>query len=142
MKTLIWLLPSLFLVPAHAADITVHVTGFEDDSGYLRCTLFSKSREEYFPTKSSQADFLTDTRISGRHAVATIRNVPAGTYSLFVYHDSNGNGAMDHKWYGPPAEAFAYYRSFEVKMLPPGFDEVSFEVDRADLTLEIPLQRY
>lgn len=129
-------------VPAFAADITAHIAGVENGEGRVRFAMFSQSREKHFPQETERAEYLVDAHVNDGQATVSIADVPAGTYAIFVYHDRNNNGTVDHKWYGPPAEAFAYYRRYEVKWMPPGFEEVSFDVGGADIDMDITLQMF
>lgn len=140
MKRLALLMLIICSQPLFAVEITAHVTGFENSSGRLRFAMFTKAREDSFPVEFKDAEYVKDAGINNGEATVSISNVAAGVYAVFLFHDSNNNGVMDHKWYGPPEEAFAYYKLYKVKMMPPDFDDVSFQVSDTDIQLEIPLQ--
>lgn len=142
MKKLTMLLLALCALPGYAAEITARVTGFANDQGSVKFAMFSKSRQGFFPDKAGQADYVADSVISAGTATITFHNVPEGEYAVFVYHDSNSNNILDHRWYGPPLEPFAYYRAFKVKLMPPAFDEVAFQVTDRDRVLDISLQTF
>ncbi len=142
MKKLTVLLLTLFSLPGHAADITARISGFDGDQGRARFAMFSTERQARFPDKTNLADYVMDAAITGGVATITINNVPAGEYAVFVYHDRNSNNILDHKWYGPPMEAFGYSKQFKVKLMPPSFDEVSFQITDSDLVLDIALQTF
>lgn len=141
MKRLTVLLLTLLSLPGYAADLTARITGFASNQGNARLVMFSKSRQALFPNKGD-ADYVRDSAISAGTATITISDVPAGEYAVFVYHDSNSNYSLDHKWYGPPNEAFGYYRHFTVKLMPPDFEEVSFQVTDRDLVFDLSLQTF
>jgi uncharacterized protein (DUF2141 family) len=53
--------------------------------------------------------------------------VAPGRYALAVIHDENGNGRLD-KFMGIPREGFGFSRNPRIRMGPPRFDEVRFDV--------------
>jgi uncharacterized protein (DUF2141 family) len=50
-----------------------------------------------------------------------------GTWALAVIHDENGNGRLD-KFMAIPREGFGFSRNPRIRMGPPRFEEVRFEV--------------
>ena len=54
--------------------------------------------------------------------------VAPGSYALAVIHDENGNGRLD-KFMGIPREGFGFSRNPRIRMGPPRFDEVRFDVN-------------
>lgn len=142
MKQFVIVMLMLFALPLYAADITATITGFENNEGQLRFSMFSKSRQALFPMETGEAEYVSNAEIHNGKAIITIKDVPPGEYAVFVYHDSNGNNDMDHHWYGPPIEAFGYYKLFQVRLMPPNFDDVSFRVSDSDVKIRIPLQIY
>ncbi len=133
---------TLLSTPLYGANLSASVSGFENAQGHLRFALFSKARQEAFPRETDKADYVRDLEIRNGQAQVSLCDIPPGTYAVFLFHDSNDNGVVDHRWYGPPEEAFAYYRIFKVRLLPPEFDEVAFQVKDADIEMEIPLQHF
>ncbi len=130
----------LLSTPLYGADISATVSGFKNNQGHLRFALFSKARQEAFPRETDKADYVQEMEIRNGKAHVSLSDIPPGIYAVFLFHDSNDNGVVDHRWYGPPEEAFAYYRIYQVKVVPPDFDEVAFEVKDADIEVKIPLQ--
>jgi len=81
-------------------------------------------------------------KIKHKTAVAYCENVAPGNYAAFIFHDENNNGVMDHNWLGLPKEKFGYYKNFKVKLLPPSFDDVAFNVSAQDQTYTTTLQDF
>ena len=52
-----------------------------------------------------------------------------GAYVVAVIHDENGNGKLD-TFLAIPREGFGFSRNPKIRMGPPRFDEVRFEVGR------------
>jgi len=56
-----------------------------------------------------------------------VGGVVPGTYALAVIHDENNNGRLD-KFMGIPREGFGFSRNPRIRMGPPRFEEVRFDV--------------
>lgn len=125
-----------------AGEIHAAISGFESSEGQLVAVVFSDARQEGFPTEMKQAVLIQHAKIIDGKSHISLKDLESGTYAIFVFHDKNANGIVDHKWYGPPAESFAYYRDYQVFMGPPDFDEVSFQMGNTKLEIEISLQHF
>lgn len=139
MRGIILLLSALLTVPAVAADLRIHVTGFEDSEGRMRLALFSERSRDAFPLKAEAAERVREAVIEGDEVRLNLRGVEPGRYALFVYHDRNQNGLIDHKWYGPPGESIAYFRPYRPIFRPPDFEQVAFDVHESDKVFDIEL---
>lgn len=55
-----------------------------------------------------------------------------GRYALFVYHDENDNGTLDHNFIGIPIEPMGFSNGFRVSLLSgiPDFDDLAFAFSR------------
>jgi uncharacterized protein (DUF2141 family) len=53
--------------------------------------------------------------------------ITPGTYALAVIHDENSNGRLD-KFVAIPREGFGFSRNPRIRMGPPRFEEVRFDV--------------
>jgi uncharacterized protein (DUF2141 family) len=54
-------------------------------------------------------------------------NLPPGNYAITVYHDLNGNGELDRKFYGPPKEPAAFSNDY-TPFGPPRFSSCAIDV--------------
>ena len=64
---------------------------------------------------------------AGRAAAIRLTGMVPGTYALAVIHDENSNGRLD-KFMGIPREGFGFSRNPRIRMGPPSFEEVRFEI--------------
>lgn len=133
-----WLLVSV----AAAAELQLEVKGIRDKgASTLVWYLFDETGRHGFPLKLESS--YRHGSVQAEQGIALVKvDVPQGRYALFVFHDANENGIVDHKWYGPPAEDLGYYRHFKARFAPPGFDEVAFELDDEVRRVEIQLQKF
>lgn len=83
-----------------------------NQSGWLRAGRFIDYRE---------------VRAKQGSVTAVFRGVPAGRYSVAVFHDENANGRVDTNWLGLPAEGFGFSRITPFRV--PSFGETSFELN-------------
>ena len=68
-----------------------------------------------------------------------LEDLPAGEYALAVFHDENGNDALDKNWLGLPKEDYGFSMARTKTFGPPSFAEC-LVVLREDMVLEIPLE--
>lgn len=83
-----------------------------NQSGWLRAGRFIDYRE---------------VRAKQGSVTAVFRSVPAGRYSVAVFHDENANGRVDTNWLGLPAEGFGFSRITPFRV--PSFGETSFDLN-------------
>jgi uncharacterized protein (DUF2141 family) len=53
--------------------------------------------------------------------------LPPGKYAISVYHDLNGNGKLDRKFYGPPKEPASFSNDY-TPFGPPRFSACAIEL--------------
>lgn len=90
----------------------------------------------------SKAQHISEAEIINGRANISLNGIKPGSYAIFVYHDSNNNNKVDHKWYGPPKESVGYYREYKIKMMPPDFEDVMFEYIKSNIKMSIVLQTF
>ncbi len=64
---------------------------------------------------------------AGQAGSIRLAGMAPGVYALAVIHDENANGRLD-KFMGVPREGFGFSRNPRIRMGPPRFDEVRFEL--------------
>ena len=60
--------------------------------------------------------------------VATIRDVPAGTWAVLAYQDENANGELDRNLIGIPSENYGFSRDARGRFGPPSFDDAAMPI--------------
>lgn len=58
----------------------------------------------------------------------TIKDIPAGTYALAVFHDENGNQELDTNWVGIPKEDVGFSNAKMKTFGPPSFKECAIDL--------------
>ena len=118
-------------------DIRVSVTGFENDNGILRCSLYSSAED--FLVNREKAIRVT-SRIALRKATCVFAGVAAGTYAVAVYHDADGDGSLKRGAYGIPEEAFGASNDALGYMGPPRFEDAKFVFSGGGLDLGVKVR--
>jgi len=77
--------------------------------------------------------------VTGEEMTLRFPNLPGGTYAVMVMHDANGNGKLDTNLIGMPTEGYGFSNNPNV-MRRPRYDEVSFAIGDAPLTVTINLR--
>ncbi|MBC8431618.1 MAG: DUF2141 domain-containing protein [Desulfobacterales bacterium] len=119
---------TLFVSMAYAqtGKITVEISGIQGTEGQISIGLYTS--EEGFPeTEKSYKG--TIAKVTGEKAVAAFEEVPAGTYAIAVFHDTNSNSKLDKNFFGIPKEGYAFSNNVFGTFGPPDFEEASFKLD-------------
>lgn len=129
------LLLLLLAIPAtllHAQDLklTVVVQGLKVIKGSSVMIAVYNSEETYFDADRMFAS--AEVKVENETLTYTFESFPAGDYAVTLYHDEDGNGEMDRKWYGPPREGYAFSNNFTSSMRPARYEDAVFtmEVDK------------
>ncbi len=118
---------------ATAAEITVTLDGVEARGGTLYVAL---QTEDQFMKEEAIAGEKQDAPGSGSHTFTF--DVPAGQYSLSVWHDDNGNGEFDRMEDGQPLDGWAMINGTELRSFPT-FAAVSIDVSDAGASITEPI---
>ncbi|MUP47206.1 DUF2141 domain-containing protein [Gramella sp. BOM4] len=128
MKTLILLLAMTVGAIANAqaqneGKIQATVTNLQGDQGEVLFALYTADK-----FMKQEPDFSAKASIIDGQAKVNFEKIPAGTYSLVVLHDKNGNGRMDFDSSGMPQEAYGTSgNSFSYG--PPNWADSNFSFD-------------
>jgi uncharacterized protein (DUF2141 family) len=67
-------------------------------------------------------------------------SIPTGSYAISVFHDENGNNALDRGTYGIPAEKTGFSNNIVARMGPPRFSDCMIKVEDAETSVYITLR--
>ena len=115
--------------------LTVHVTGFDNITGFTRMAIYDS--EEGFPEDSERSVLIASEPVIAETVTFSIETLPPGTYAISVYHDEDGDGELDMKFYGPPSEKVAASNNATGRMGPPSFEDASFILGTEPLEMTI-----
>ncbi|HYL58035.1 MAG TPA: DUF2141 domain-containing protein [Candidatus Acidoferrales bacterium] len=129
--------PALGLAPVRAQNapptngIDVVVSGFRNSNGQLGCRLFSSP--EGYPRNNAAAMSTLWMPIQNNRARCFFGGVPAGTYSVTIFHDENSNKKFDYNWMHYPIEGYGFSNNAKAQFKAPSWDETSFGYDGASV---------
>lgn len=112
--------------PATAAGapgtLRVEITNVRNAKGVVRIDLCQESE---FLKKCA---IFTDVKAASGTVVATIGNVPAGTYAISATHDENMNQKVDRGLFGLPKEGVGFSNDAPIRMGPPRWTDARFAI--------------
>jgi uncharacterized protein (DUF2141 family) len=124
--------------PAHAAELTVVVSGIRDGDGQLMVGVFDKA-ETFLKQPLTGRLVPAGVRDAAGATRVVIDGLAPGRYAVSVVHDRDGNGRLNMSLMGLPSEPFGV--SGKAGGLgPPTFADAVLPVDAAGATVEIQLQ--
>lgn len=125
---------------ASAGDLKVVVQGLASAKGSVECVLWQAA--EGFPRETEKAVVKVTARsLENGRATCAFTAVAAGTWAVSVIHDENDNGKMDTGVFGIPREAYGFSRDPRPFMRAPRFDEASFAVVEAPMSISLTVIR-
>lgn len=102
------------------------VVGLRNTRGGVSAALFVSRRG--FPGDPEKARATAYARIEGNRAVLRFEQLPPGKYALSLFHDENGNYALDTNFIGIPKEGVAASNNAKGRFGPPKFKDAVFDV--------------
>lgn len=124
--------------PSAVSRIVVDATGFRNDHGHVRCSLFS--RAEDFPAHPERAVARTGATITGGRARCVFDDVAPGTYAIALHHDEDDDQQFDTGIFGIPTEGVGASRDAHGSMGPPSFRDAQIEFTGGELRLRVSMQ--
>ena len=120
---------------AHAADLTVEVRGVAEAKGTILIAVYDNAASWLKkPAHSTRVDATTGT------VTATIAGLAAGSYSVSLYHDVNGNGRLDSNQLRIPIEPYAFSNGASGMFGPPSYEEARFELPAQGARIVVALR--
>ncbi len=119
------------------ATLTVRVTGFRNDQGLARISLFRE--EKGFPDHAELAFRTNSAPILQGETSAVFAGLPPGDYAVSVLHDENRNGRMDVNWLGRPREGYGVSAAGRSQAGAPAFAASRFRLEPPARTLAVHL---
>lgn len=119
-------------------SIRVSVSGFEHDRGHVIAKLFRRGDD--VPKGRGYKRLVQ--RIEKRRASLAFSDIPHGTYALFLFHDENDNGTVDHNLLRMPTEPLGFSGGFKASLFSgvPDFDDLKFEFTAKSRPLAIVVE--
>jgi uncharacterized protein (DUF2141 family) len=116
-------------------SLEIQVEDVRKGQGHIRVALYNNAEgflhfDQVYAARSAPAH-------KGRTRVV-FDDLPAGTYAVALYHDSNGNSKLDKNFLGIPKEKVAFSHAKMRTFGPPDFEDCAFEL-KEDTRLKIAL---
>ncbi len=73
---------------------------------------------------------------AGQAGHIMLPSVAPGTYALSVIHDEDSNGRLN-RFLAIPREGFGFSRNPRIRMGPPRFEDVRFEVNTGEVRQDV-----
>ena len=116
-------------------DLTVNVTGLENNDGVLQFGLYNNA--DQFPNVGETFKMIR-VKTKGASRKYTFKGLPKGSYAVAIYQDENNNDNCDKNFIGVPKEPYAFSNDIRPKLSAPSFDDCMLNLDR-DKTVSIKL---
>jgi uncharacterized protein (DUF2141 family) len=118
-------------------NVTVQLTGFENDQGTVKLCV-CRSEDEY---TGKTKEFCTASKeIKSKKAEWVFKNMPYGKYSIKAFHDENENSKLDTNFAGMPVELYGFSNNARGRFGPPSFERAAFTLNEPQMTIAIELK--
>lgn len=129
------LLAAFAIVPAFAAELTVHLHGIRAQSGLVKVAVVDS--QEAWDGKAAPVQG-EGAPPRGEDANFAFKDLKPGSYAVMITHDENGNGKLDTNVVGMPLEGYGFSNNPQV-MRKPTWDEARFEIGKDDVAIDVAL---
>lgn len=110
------------------ASLEIKVSGLQSAKGVVRLAICPP--QSGFPDCKDKAVHTASLPIENGGARTTVRNLPAGTYAVSIFHDANANGKLD-TFLGIPKEGYGFSKNPPFRPRAPKWSEAEIEVTGA-----------
>jgi uncharacterized protein (DUF2141 family) len=109
-----------------AAVLQLSINNLRSNKGKLALAIYN-SKQGFL---KDQKAFKTLKLPANASNLSTQLELPAGQYSLVIYHDENNNGKLDTNFLGIPTEGFAFSNNASAMFGPPEFDQAMIKISK------------
>jgi uncharacterized protein (DUF2141 family) len=117
------------------ARLSVSVEGVRNDSGSVRCGLYSSANGFREPGREMRGAV---AQIKNGHATCVFSGVAARTYAVAVFHAEHNETQMETGLFGKPKQGYGFSNNPSSIFGPPSFNSAAFTYDGG--TLQVPVQ--
>ncbi len=135
----------LLVLPAFAegieGKITVNATGFKNDRGVARISLFN-SATSYRQDKNvgNGAFRKIAVPVKDGKAIAIFDKIPMGDYAIKLFHDEDNTGKFKNGVFGNAKVGYGFSNNARGAFGPPGWEAAQFHMNKADYSQDIGLR--
>ncbi|MBS1209208.1 MAG: hypothetical protein H6R19_1606 [Proteobacteria bacterium] len=135
MRNLSVLLILLTSASAHAASLTVHLSGLPDTQGNVMLAVYASEAAYKAKEPCAKAKLPANGVLQKEFT-----HLSPGQYLVSVYHDANQNEKLDRNASGMPLEAYGFSQNPSSRFGPPDFNAAAVRVDKENTRIEITLE--
>lgn len=110
---------------APPAELHLVIQGLRNTNGIVRLCL--TRNPSHFPDCNADPAAVKRSLPAARAGAIHLTGLAPGTYALSVIHDENSNGRLD-RMMAIPREGFGFSRNPRIRMGPPRYEDVRFEI--------------
>jgi len=118
-------------------NLKVVVTHIKGNTGQLAFYLFNS--DNGFPIKTGKALKSDFVKTTGSTAECTFRDISAGTYAVFVFHDADNDKKLKTNFVGMPREGMGVSNNAKGHFGPPDYNDAKFEFKNSGQVVTISL---
>jgi len=124
--------------PASTATLLIHLTGARSALGTLVVSVFTQG--DGWPKLARAARVVTLPAVEGPVEVR-VEGLPPGPCAVSAFHDENGNGKLDMRWFPlpHPAERTGASNGATGRFGPPAFDAARMDCPAGDTAAPVAL---
>jgi uncharacterized protein (DUF2141 family) len=119
----------LFSIPLSAAELTVHITGVDEEKGGNIMVGVYESEATFLKDNGRIAEArlpITDAKEGLLKIQFNLQN--GKIYAIAAYHDANGNEKLDENFFGIPKEGYGFSNNARGTFGPPSFEKAAFQL--------------
>lgn len=130
--------PLMMLGPraARAANLTVVVTGLENNKGTVHIAVWDKAKGFTKPEAILKEGIVKPDH---RRAQWRFTGLKPGAYAVATFHDANANGEFDQGLFGIPLELYGFSNGAHAVFSAPAFSDAAIHLPPQGLTITIDL---
>ena len=121
-------------VDGTSGDLTLILTGFENEKGEVRIAL-NDSEENY--DSRVEAYRGVNTKITNKQAIWVFEQLPYGEYAIKVYHDEDNDEELDKNFLGIPTEDYGFSNNARGSFGPAKWEDAKFIFNTTKDTITI-----
>ena len=118
-------------------NLKVVVTNIRGNTGQIAFYLFNSGDD--FPMKTGKALMQGFVKTAGSSADYTFTNLAAGTYAVFVFHDTDNDKKLKTNFVGMPREGMGVSNNAKGHFGPPKYADAKFEFRNSGQVVTIAL---
>jgi uncharacterized protein (DUF2141 family) len=124
--------------PKNKGNITVEITNFKNNDGFVLIGLYNDAKG--FPGTTESMIIRIKEKLTDKKIIAEFKDVPYGIYAISGYQDENNNGKLDTGMFKIPKEGMIVSNDAKGRMGPAKFEDAKFELKSKNLKLVIKVQ--